>query len=139
MVSMVMIRKLILLTVIVSAVMLVVAGIYGYSVFSSGPRLVSVKDLLASPTQFQGQQVKVRGNLRAIYPSNTDGTPQFFLDDNADSVRVEFPESIWSSPPSVGLYIGKVVEVVGTVRIVTFGEEARVFLEVQTMTLVSGT
>jgi len=134
-----MVRKRILLTVILSAVTLVVVAMYGYSVFSSGPRPVSVRDLLASPTQFQGQHVKVRGNLRVIYPSNTNATPQFFLDDNASSVRVEFPEAIWGSPPSVGLFIGNAVEIVGTVRIVTFGQEASIFLEVQTMTLVSGT
>jgi hypothetical protein len=131
-------RKLILLVVIVSSVVLVAAGIYGYSMVSSELRSTTVAELLASPTQFQDQQVRVRGNLRVIYPSNESGDPQFFLDDNASSVRVGFPDSIWGSPPTVGLFVGKNVDVMGTVRLVTSGGEARALLEVQTMALIPG-
>jgi len=131
-----MISRPILLGVLLGVVVVVVAGGIYMNTFSiTGPRTVSVKDLAASPAQFNQSNVKVRGILRVIYSS--DSSAQFFLDDNGASVRVEFPASIWGSPPMVGLYIGKQVEVVGNVRTIAVGEQTKAVLEVQTITLLS--
>jgi len=94
-----MVRKSILVSVLLVALILAIAGgIYTYSIVNTGPRTVTMKELLASLDQHRDSQVKVTGKLGVIY----NGKPHFSLSTSSgESVGVIFPEEVWGAPPKV--------------------------------------